>query len=195
MPPREQGFEDQRSREADLLGAVAQGDVEAMRELFRSFERPLYTLARRWLRDPNLAEELVQEVTIRIWRRAKSFDPARGAAGSWIFGVARNVAADLANARAKAPIPVEDSHAIADPWEEDDAWTAWQVSRAIKELPLDQQKVVELAYVVRMTQVEIAQTLDVPLGTVKTRLYSALRKLKLSLAEMGVHEETSHENL
>ncbi|MDQ4144842.1 MAG: sigma-70 family RNA polymerase sigma factor [Actinomycetota bacterium] len=195
MPPREQGFEDQRAREGDLLAAVGRGDVEAMRELYRGFERPLYTLGRRWLRDPNLAEELVQEVTIRIWRRAKSFDPARGAAGSWIFGVARNVAADLANARAKAPIPVEESQAIAEPWDEEGAWTAWEVSQAIKQLPLDQQKVVELAYVVRMTQVEIADTLGVPLGTVKTRLYSALRKLKESLAELDLHEEASHDNL
>jgi RNA polymerase sigma-70 factor (ECF subfamily) len=174
--------------------AVAGGDVEAMRELYRSFERPLYTLGRRWLRDPSLAEELVQEVTIRIWRRAKSFDPARGAAGSWIFGVARNVAADLANARSKAPIPVEDSHAVAEPWDEEASWTAWQVSQAIKSLPLDQQKVVELAYVVQMTQVEIAQTLDVPLGTVKTRLYSALRKLRSSLEELGMGEEAAHES-
>ena len=190
METREQGYENQRRREADLLKAVAGGDVEAMRELYRGFERPLYTLGRRWLQDPNLAEELVQEVSIRIWKRAKSFDPSRGAAASWIFGVARNVASDLANARKKAPMPVEDAHAVTDAWNEESAWTAWQVSRALKELPLDQQKIVELAYVLQMTQVEIADTLNVPLGTVKTRLYSALRKLKISLAEMDVSEAT-----
>jgi RNA polymerase sigma factor (sigma-70 family) len=191
MEAQEQGYQSQRRQEADLLQAVAGGDVEALRELYRGFERPLYTLGRRWLQDPNLAEELVQEVSIRIWKRAKSFDPAKGAAGSWIFGVARNVASDLANARKKAPIPVEDSHAVAEAWNEDNAWTAWQVSRAVKDLPLDQQKVVELAYVLQMTQVEIAETLDVPLGTVKTRLYSALRKLKTSLAELNASEVTT----
>ena len=188
MEPQEQGYQSQRRQEAELLQAVAGGDVEALRELYRGFERPLYTLGRRWLQDPNLAEELVQEVSIRIWKRAKSFDPAKGAAGSWIFGVARNVASDLATARQKAPVPVEDSHAVTEAWNEESAWTAWQVSRAVKELPLDQQKVVELAYVLQMTQVEIAETLDVPLGTVKTRLYSALRKLKNSLAELNASE-------
>ena len=191
MESQEQGYQSQRRQEADLLQAVAGGDVEALRELYRGFERPLYSLGRRWLQDPNLAEELVQEVSIRIWKRAKSFDPAKGAAGSWIFGVARNVASDLATARKKAPVPVEDSHAVADAWNEDAAWTAWQVSRAVKELPLDQQKVVELAYVLQMTQVEIAETLEVPLGTVKTRLYSALRKLKTSLAELNASEVIS----
>lgn len=189
MDTKEQGYEGQRRKETDLLREVAGGDVEALRELYRGFERPLYTLGRRWLQDPNLAEELVQEVSIRIWKRAKSFDPSKGAAGSWIFGIARNVASDLATARKKAPVPVEETYAVAESWNEDGAWTAWLVSRALKELPLDQQKVVELAYVLQMTQVEIADTLNVPLGTVKTRLYSALRKLKSSLAELGVAEE------
>lgn len=189
MDAREQGYESQRRQEADLLRSVAGGDVEALRELYRGFERPLYTLGRRWLQDPNLAEELVQEVSIRIWKRAKSFDSSKGAASSWIFGIARNVASDLATARKKAPVPVEETYAVAESWNEEGAWTAWQVSTALKELPLDQQKVVELAYVLQMTQVEIAETLDVPLGTVKTRLYSALRKLKSSLAELGIAEE------
>lgn len=191
MEPQEQGYQSQRKQETELLQAVAGGDVEALRELYRGFERPLYTLGRRWLQDPNLAEELVQEVSIRIWKRAKSFDPAKGAAGSWIFGVARNVASDLATARQKAPVPVEDTRAVAEAWNEESAWTAWQVSRAVKELPIDQQKVVELAYVLQMTQVEIAETLGVPLGTVKTRLYSALRKLKKALAELNASEVPS----
>ena len=188
MESQEQGYQSQRRQESDLLQTVAEGDVEAMRELYRGFERPLYSLGRRWLQDPNLAEELVQEVAIRIWKRAKSFDPEKGAASSWIFGVARNVASDLATARQKAPVPVEDAHAITEAWNEESAWTAWQVSRAVKELPVDQQKVVELAYVLQMTQVEIAETLGVPLGTVKTRLYSALRKLKISLDELNAAE-------
>ena len=180
---------DEREQETGLLVAVAGGDTAALRELYQNFERPLYALGRRWLREPSLAEELVQEVTIRIWRRAKTFDPARGAAGSWIFGVARNVAADLANARKKAPLPVEETYAASEPWNDENAWTAWQVSSAIRTLPIEQQKIVELAYVVQMTQAEIAQTLNIPLGTVKTRLYSALKKLRALLSEMGVVEE------
>src|SRR5918992_5540059 len=95
-----------QTSENELLLKVAQGDVDALRMLYRAFERPLFTLGIRWLNDPTLAEELVQEVTLRVWRRAAKFDPERGAAGSWIFGVARNVASDLARQRARNPIPV-----------------------------------------------------------------------------------------
>ncbi|MDQ3951875.1 MAG: RNA polymerase subunit sigma-70, partial [Actinomycetota bacterium] len=80
-----------RVDEDRLLQAVARGDVDALRALYRSFERPLYALGIRWLNDPKLAEELVQEVTLRVWRRAGRYDPERGAPSSWIFGIARNV--------------------------------------------------------------------------------------------------------
>lgn len=175
-----------RVDEDQLLQAVGRGDVDALRALYRSFERPLYALGIRWLNDPKLAEELVQEVTLRVWRRASRFDPARGASSSWIFGIARNVAADLARARAKAPVPVADAPDALAPWDEDRAWTAWEVARAVALLPEDQRRVVELAYANQMTQSEIAAELGIPLGTVKTRLYTALRKLRAIFAERGI---------
>jgi RNA polymerase sigma-70 factor (ECF subfamily) len=178
----------QRLEENKLLQAVARGDMEALRRLYRSFERPLYSLGMRWLRDPQLAEELVQEVTFRIWRRAKSFDEARGAAGSWIFGVARNVASDLARARGRNPVPVADPPARQEPWDEDVAWQGWQLAQALRRLSLEQQKVMELVYVVQMTQAETAKVLGIPLGTVKTRLYHGLRKLRRELEDMGLTE-------
>jgi RNA polymerase sigma-70 factor, ECF subfamily len=179
-----------RASENDALLAVARGDVEALRTLYRAFERPLYTLGMRWLNDADLAEELVQEVTLRIWRRASNFDPARGAAGSWIFGIARNVASDLARSRARDPIPMAEPRPEATaPWDEDAAWQSWQIAGALRTLPIEQQKVLELAYVHQFTQSEIAQALKIPLGTVKTRLYHALRKLRGIFIEMGIVEE------
>lgn len=175
-----------RVDEDQLLQAVARGDVDALRALYRSFERPLYALGIRWLNDPKLAEELVQEVTLRVWRRAARFDPERGASSSWIFGIARNVASDLARARSRTPVPVADAPEAAAPWDEDRAWTAWEVARAVAELPEDQRRVVELAYSVQMTQSEIATELGIPLGTVKTRLYAALRKLRGTFADRGI---------
>lgn len=175
-----------RADEDSLLAAVGRGDVDALRVLYRSFERPLYTLGIRWLNDPKLAEELVQEVTLRVWRRASRFDPERGASSSWIFGIARNVAADLARARARAPVPVAETPDRAAPWDEERAWTAWEVARAVALLPEDQRRVVELAYANQMTQSEIAAALGIPLGTVKTRLYTALRKLRAIFAERGI---------
>jgi RNA polymerase sigma-70 factor, ECF subfamily len=179
-----------RASENESLLAVARGDIEALRTLYRAFERPLYTLGMRWLSDADLAEELVQEVTLRIWRRAKNFDPSRGAAGSWIFGIARNVASDLARARARAPIPMAEPRTDStSPWDEDAAWQSWQIAGALRALPIEQQKVLELAYVHQFTQSEIAQALKIPLGTVKTRLYHALRKLRVTFVEMGIVEE------
>lgn len=179
-----------RSEENALLLAVASGDVDALRRLYREFERPLYTLGMRWLGESRLAEELVQEVTLRVWRRAGNFDPSRGAASSWIFGIARNVAVDLARARGRDPIPVaEPRRDEPEPWDEDTAWQAWQVARALKSLPVEQRVLLELAYVRQYTHSEIADELGIPLGTVKTRLYMALRKVREHLVEIGVIEE------
>ncbi len=176
----------QRAREAELLLAIADGDTTALRELYRGFERPLYTLAMRWMHDPDLAEELVQEVTIRVWKRAASYDPNKGAPSSWIFGTARNVASDLVRAAARRPMPVEEIREEEAPWDEEASWTSWQVDQALRSLPVDQRKVVEMAFVLQMTQVEIAESLRIPLGTVKTRLYAGLKKARSALAEIGL---------
>jgi len=178
-----------RADEDKLLLSVARGDVAALRELYRAFEKPLFTLGMRWLQDAELAGELVQEVTVRIWRRASAFDPARGASSSWIFGIARNVAADLARSRGKDPIPVaEPRSGEAEPWDQDSAWAGWQVAKALRALTPGQQRAVELAYVQQYTHSEIAKTLDIPLGTVKTRLYAGLKKLRAELVDLGVLE-------
>jgi len=181
-----------RLAENELLLAVARGDADALRRLYRTFERPLYSLGMRWLNDPKLAEELVQEVTLRVWRRAQSFDPDKGAAASWIFGVARNVASDLHRSRSRDPVPVAEPRTDGpDPWDEDAAWEGWQVARLMQSLPSDQRTILELAYVRQFTHSEIARALGIPLGTVKTRLYQALRKLRVMLVEAGVVEEPS----
>ncbi len=181
--------EAQRADEDTLLVAVARGDVEALRQIYRAFERPLYSLGIRWLTDPKAAEEMVQEVTLRMWRRADRYDPAKGAASSWIFGIARNVAADIARTNRKLPTPMEEPRLeSAEPWDEDEVWTGWQVARALRTLPPEQQSVLELAYANEMTQSEIAEHLDVPLGTVKTRTYAGLKKLRIALTDMGVLE-------
>lgn len=179
----------QQLEEAELLRRVALGDADALRTLYRAFERPLYTLGVRWLHDPSLAEELVQEVTFRVWRRAASYDPGRGAASSWIFGIARNVASDLARARNRTPVPSEVAQRELDePWNEEAAWRSWQVGLAVQRLPITQQRIIHLAYVLQFTQSEIAQALGIPLGTVKTRLYDGLRKLRAHLEAMESEE-------
>jgi RNA polymerase sigma-70 factor (ECF subfamily) len=181
---------DDRRSDDELLLAVASGDVDALRELYRSFERPLYSLGIRWLGNPKMAEELVQEVTVRVWRKASSFDPSRGAAGAWIFGVARNLSKDLARSERRHPMPVaEILDTASESFDEVRAWQGWQVVEELRRLSIEQQRVLELAYVGQFTHSEIADTLHLPLGTVKTRLYEGLRKLRLRLTERGVIEE------
>lgn len=182
---RETGLQE---RQRDLILAIAGGDDAALSELYDLFERPLFSLGVRWLRDAHLAEELVQEVIVRVWKGAGTFDPVKGQASSWIFGVARNCATDLLRAKAKRPVPTETVEPEAIAWEEDAAWRGWQIAQALSSLPPEQQQVVELAFVNQCTHAEIAESLDVPLGTVKTRMYAGLKKLRDRLMEVGIVE-------
>ena len=184
----------QREDEAKLLLEVGRGDVDALRKLYRAFEKPLYNLGVRWLNDTALSEELVQEVTLRVWRRATVYDPVRGPASSWIFGIARNVASDLARSRARAPVPIGTPPTpTPEPWNEEAAWQQWAIAKALQRLPPERQQVLQLAYVHQFTQAEIAQALRIPLGTVKTRIYQGLRQLRDLLIEMEIVEEPVRE--
>lgn len=179
-------------RQKHLLLAVADGDEAALSALYDLFERPLFSLGMRWLGEREMAEELVQEVIVRIWKGAPTFDPSRGQASSWIFGVARNAASDLTRAKKRRPVPVDQVQAPAvDRLDEDAAWRGWEIGRAMNSLPEEQQRVVQLAFVNHYTHAEIAKSLDVPLGTVKSRMYLALKKLRAILLESGVVEEPS----
>ena len=178
-----------RDRETQLLLEVAEGNASSMRELYRSFERPLYALGVRWYGDRSLAEELVQEVTLRVWRKAKTFDARKGNGSSWIFAIARNAATDLARAKNRQPIPSSDLPEIdRTPWDDEAAWHAWEVTKAVRTLPPEQQKVIELAYVHQYTYAEIADTLGIPIGTAKTRLHRGLAKLARILVDTGAME-------
>ena len=181
---------DEHGREENLLVGIGRGDETALRELYGRFERPLYALACRWYGDKDLAEDLVQEVTVRIWKKAHTYDRARGTASAWIFGIARNLATDLARAKGRRPVPVDEPVSVGShAWDEDDAWRQWEVAKAVAELPPDQQDVVRLAFTYEHTQSEIARKLDVPLGTVKTRMRLALQKLGPKLADRGLLED------
>ena len=180
------------THEENLLIAVGTGDESALRELYGRFERPLYALAYRWYGDKDLAEELVQEVTVRIWKKAQTYDLERGSASAWIFGIARHLATDLARAKNRRPTPIEQPPNVeSSPWDTDDAWRQWEVANAVGELPPEQQDVIRLAFNHQHTQSEIAARLDVPLGTVKTRMRLALKKLEPKLAERGLFEATT----
>jgi RNA polymerase sigma-70 factor, ECF subfamily len=173
------------AEEAELLGLVAAGNRdEPLVELYRRYERRLYGLGLQLLGDRGLAEDLVQETFLRLWRSAPRFDPARGSVRTFLFTLARRAAVDLwrrrrITAQALEPEP--------EPAVDDDAFDAMllalDVREALDELTPKHREVLELHYHGGLTQLQISETLGVPLGTVKTRTYHALRALKDRLEE------------
>ena len=165
--------------DGELIERVGHGDRDAFDELYRRYTRPVLGLALRRLADRGRAEDAVQEAFAAIWRSARTYDPARGAGGAWLYTVARNSIVDGARRR---PEPVAELADRADegagpPEQAEASWLSWRVHRAIEDLPEHERPVIELAYWGGLSQSEVAEFLHVPLGTVKTRTRSALARL------------------
>jgi len=167
---------EERRSEDELIAAVATGDEAAFGALYDRFARPLYALGLRWLQDVEDAEELVNDTLIRAWRQADRFDPARGRAGAWLFGIARHVATDRLRSRGRRPgPPVEGAAEPIGHLDVDALAEAWEIAAALERLPAVQREVLLLAYRDDLSQSQIAEVLGVPLGTVKSRTFHALR--------------------
>jgi RNA polymerase sigma-70 factor, ECF subfamily len=161
--------------DSELLKHIAMGSEEAFRVLWDRFGPGVYTVCRRRLSDVGAAEDATQEAFTSVWRRAGTFDPARGSAAAWLYAVARNAAAQLVRrGQAGATLTVLDDQ-TADA--EHDPVTSLAVHAALTRLPLTEREVLELAYFEDMTQTRIAERLRLPLGTVKTRTRSGLHRL------------------
>jgi RNA polymerase sigma-70 factor (ECF subfamily) len=165
--------------DADLLVRVAERDREAFELLYSRYVRSIFGLALRRLRDRQRAEDAVQETFTAIWRSAASYRPERGPAAPWLYAVARNAIVDRLRARVEPASEVPEM-VSAEPGPLDRAessFVAWRVHRALEELPEKEREVLELAYWSEMSQSEVADYLNIPLGTVKTRTRSALSRL------------------
>ncbi len=161
--------------DSDLLQRIAMGSEEAFRMLWDRFGAAVYTMCRRRLGDAGAAEDATQEAFTSVWRRAGTFDPARGSAAGWLYAVARNAAAQLVRrGQAGATLTVLDEQ-TADA--EYDPVISLAVHAALTRLPATEREVLELAYFEDMTQTEIAERLRLPLGTVKTRTRAGLHRL------------------
>jgi RNA polymerase sigma-70 factor, ECF subfamily len=171
--------------DGDLIERVGGGDRNAFEELYRRYTRPILGLALRRLGDRGRAEDAVQDAFAAIWRSASSYDPARGQGGAWLYTVARNAIVDGARKRPEPPMDAPDEPSPeGGPDERAEAsWLAWRVHSVIEALPDHERPVIELAYWGGLSQSEISDFLDVPLGTVKTRTRSALARLADLLEE------------
>ena len=172
--------------DAELLGAVADGDRgDPLRELYRRYASRVYGLGVQLLSDRGLAEELVQETFVRVWRNAGRFDPARGSPATFIFTIARRLAIDLWRRPSSRPIEIDPPLPSED--HVDRLVVGLGVRDALDSLTEPHRQVLELSYRNDLKQGEIAEKLGIPLGTVKTRTYHALRSLRSALEERGIH--------
>lgn len=172
--------------DAELIAHVAGGDRLAFEELHRRYARSVLGIALRRIGDRGRAEDATQDTFASIWRSASRFDPGRGEATSWLYTVARNAIVDGLRRRREPPVDEAPEIAATNPGPDaaaEQAWVAWRVHRALETLPAQERSVVELAYWSGLSQSEIADYLSVPLGTVKTRTRSALRRLADELGE------------
>jgi RNA polymerase sigma-70 factor (ECF subfamily) len=168
--------------------ALASGDHEAFNELHRRFRRPVLSLALRRLRDRGRAEDATQETFAAIWRSARTYRAERGPGTPWLFTVARNAIVSQARVRAEPPTEAPDI-ASDDPGPAELAeseWAGWCVHRALESLPARERRLIELAYWGGLSQSELASSLGLPLGTVKTRTRSALTRLAGVLEREGL---------
>ena len=170
---------------APLLPLVAAGDQHAMGQLVRRFEPLVRAIARRRDHHAGSGDDLVQETMLRLWRSAHRFDPDRGAEPAFVAAVARNAAIDMARHRATRPVtPTADIAALVPPGASptEQVADAMAVRSALTHLTPGQRELVRLAYFEHLTQQEIATRLGLPLGTVKSRTFEALRVLRRALA-------------
>ncbi len=163
------------------------GDDAAMRSAYAAHGGELYGLALRSLDDPGLAEEAVQETFLRAWRAADRFDPTLGSLRGWLFAICRNVIIDLArNVRPPVAGPT-------DTGAEDNALEAclrsWLVEEALRRLSEQHRTAITETYFKGRSAGEVAASLDVPVGTVRSRLFYGLKALRLTLEEMGWNDD------
>lgn len=170
----------------DLLAAVARGrDKQAFALLFRHFGPRLKSFFMRWTVSSGVAEDLVQETMLNVWRRASYFDPSRAGVATWMFTIARNVRIDhLRRQRDPSALPAdpEDPPASVEDWllgTERDA----RVRHALVALSAEQQTIIRLSYFSEKSQTEIADELGIPLGTVKSRTRLAMNRLRALLED------------
>ena len=175
----------------ELLRRVVAGDRGAVDDLYERFRRPAFALARRVLADDVLAEDVLQDVFLGIWRDPGAFDGSRGSVASWLLAMVHHKAVDAVRreeSHRRRQARAEDDLVLSAPTQTTDVEeTAWQglvadrVRAALHELPAPQREALTLAYYGGYTQREVAALTDTPLGTVKTRMLAGMRRLKDSL--------------
>lgn len=179
-----------------LIEAIVRGDVTAMEPLYERYSRPFFSLAYRMTASKQISEDLVQAAFLAIWQHRTSYSREAGSVYSWLFSIMHYRVIDyLRHCRYCSPwkevswenVVYEEASLLPDPWEE-----IWCVERAallrkaMQNLPVEQRKVLELAYFEGLTHEAVAERCNIPLGTAKSRLRLGLLHLKRMLTEQGL---------
>jgi RNA polymerase sigma factor (sigma-70 family) len=180
-----------------LLSLVASSDDQALAELYDRFGRVAYGLALRILRDDALAQDAVQEAFLAVWRSADRFLAERAKASTWILTLVHRRAVDLVRREERRRgEPLEHAPEPAAPaTAEDEAALGFQrrvVQEALRALPPEQREALELGYYGGLTQSELAERLGQPLGTIKSRMFTGLARLRELLEQAGLEESFSN---
>jgi RNA polymerase sigma-70 factor (ECF subfamily) len=191
---------DQAVQDEVLIGRLAAGDTAALSLLYDRYAGAVFSLVARILGDRQVAEDLLQEVFVRVWQRAGTYQGARGKPLTWVLGIAHNLAIDEVRRRRRRPLEAderdEEGQLVAfqalPSDESGPAEQAWerlrreQILAALEQLPPAQRILIELAYFEGYTQSQLATRLGEPLGTIKTRMRLAVQKLRELLRDLAV---------
>src|SRR3954468_3163325 len=176
--------------DAQLIARISSDATgESLRQLYRSYAGELYGFALNALGDRGSAEEIVQEVFTRAWRHAERYDSSRGSVRTWLYQIARHAIIDMRRRASARPAlasgePLLETSSPRDSIEQ--AMLGWQVAAALERLTPEHRQMIRLAHFQGMSVREIAEKCELPVGTVKSRTWYALRSLRLVLEEMGV---------
>jgi RNA polymerase sigma-70 factor (ECF subfamily) len=172
-----------------LVALAARSEQSALAELYDRFGRPAYGLALRILRDEALAEDAVQEAFLAVWRTSARFVPERGKASTWILTLVHRRAVDVVRREERRRADsLEHTPEQGGGDVHEDAWLRLQrerVQEALKQLPDPQREALELAYYGGFSQSELAERLGQPIGTIKSRMFTGLARLRELLGEPG----------
>ncbi|HEY3543093.1 MAG TPA: sigma-70 family RNA polymerase sigma factor [Gaiellaceae bacterium] len=171
-----------------LVALAARSEQSALAELYDRYGRPAYGLALRVLRDDALAEDAVQDAFMTLWRTASRFVPEKGKASTWILTLVHRRAVDVV--RREQRRRVDSLDVVPEPagarGADEEAWLRLQrerVQAALKQLPDQQREALELAYYGGFTQTELAERLGQPVGTIKSRMFNGLARLRELLGD------------
>ena len=177
---------------SDVLERFVAGDADAVREIYREYSRPVYTVAVMMTRDQTLAADVVQQTFMKAWKAAGTFDTKREIA-PWLYTIARRTAIDAMRTERR---PTQGGHepevdGVVQPLSFERTWEAHEVRAAIDELDPAEAEIVRLTYHVGHTHAEIAERLDLPIGTVKSRLFRAQKRLAVALGHLAPERNQS----